>query len=379
MFGLFAPRYVKQAHDLLKNAQKLLCYKKDIWSAETITGFEAQMKKLADAAARRDEKAVEEEGTVLDEMAGKLAPPPKDVSIRENCEVLLVAIIIAVGVRSYFLQPFAIPTGSMQPTLNGIIAYPTKEPPPGLLVRAGQMILRGRSYVDVVCKADGVVSSDDEQEYQWLHFFTHTRFKCGDVTYTVSMPKATLDSFLNSRGRVFSKGDVMVRGYFDAGDHVFVDKFSYNFILPQRGDVFVFNTAGIPTRENGSSRYAPSQFYIKRLGGLPGDELRIEPPALYQNGVKATAPGYVRVMSAKDGYHGYQNGVDDGAGGVAPLTYLATPASPFRVPSQRYFALGDNSLHSSDSRDWGTVPQRNIAGKGLFVFWPFAPHWGIIH
>jgi hypothetical protein len=53
-----------------------------------------------------------------------------DVPLAENVEVFLVAIVIALGVRTYFLQPFTIPTGSMQPTLNCVIGYPTAEPPP---------------------------------------------------------------------------------------------------------------------------------------------------------------------------------------------------------------------------------------------------------
>lgn len=381
MFGLFAPRYVKEARDLLKNAHKLLCYKKDIWNGEKVAAFEAQMKKLSDAVRRKDEKAVDDEAGKLDSMAGEFSPVPKDAAIRENCEVLLVAIIVALGVRSYFLQPFAIPTGSMQPTLNGIIGHATGEEPPNFFKRACDMIVHGRSYVNVICKADGVI--EKEQEYQWLHFFTYTRFECGGVNYTVKMPSATLNSFLNQSGLVFKKGEPIVRGYVDAGDHVFVDKFSYNFHPPRRGDVFVFNTAGIPTGENVGHPEAPSQFYIKRVGGVPGDELRIDPPLLYQNGKKATAPGYLRVMQGTrdapvNGYRGYSNDAEYRPGDYEPMHYLTDPQSTFKVPLKCYFALGDNSYRSSDSRDWGTVPQRNIVGKGLFVFWPFVPHWGFI-
>ena len=383
MFGFFTPGYVKEARDLLKSAHKLLCYKKDVWSGTTVADFETHMRKLSEAISRRDEKTVEEASVQLDKLAGEYSPPPKDAGIRENCEVLLVAIVIALGVRTYFLQPFTIPTGSMQPTLNGIIGHQTTEPPPGMLTRVAQAVVLGRGYVDVVCKEDGVIGSN-MQEFQRYRFFTYTQFQCGSQTYTVPMPQATLRQFFGvDTGVEFHKGEPIVRGYVDTGDHVFVDKFTYNFRAPQRGEVFVFNTAGIPTNENRSNPEATSQFYIKRVGGLSGDELRIDPPYLYQNGVKATAFGYVRVMQGSrdnpvDGYRGYSNTAQYSATTYLPMRYLTSPDSTFRVPLKDYFALGDNSYHSSDSRDWGTVPQRNIVGRGLLVYWPFTSHWGQI-
>ncbi|HWB60199.1 MAG TPA: S26 family signal peptidase, partial [Chthoniobacteraceae bacterium] len=157
MFGLFAPQYVKDARDLLKNAHKLLCYRRDIWSEATVAEFEALMEKLKLAIKERNQGLIEQEGLRLDEMAAKHSPPPKDAAIRENCEVLLVAIIIALAVRSYFLQPFAIPTGSMQPTLNGIIGYKTTTEPPNILARVADGVLHGRTYYNVLCKEDGQI------------------------------------------------------------------------------------------------------------------------------------------------------------------------------------------------------------------------------
>jgi len=48
------------------------------------------------------------------------------------------------------------------------------------------------------------------------------------------------------------------------------------------------------------------------------------------------------------------------------------------VPKHGYFALGDNSNNSYDSRYWGPVPEENLVGRGLFVYWPFNSHWGLI-
>jgi len=57
---------------------------------------------------------------------------------------------------------------------------------------------------------------------------------------------------------------------------------------------------------------------------------------------------------------------------------MSDPTKTFQIPEHTYFAMGDNSYNSSDSRYWGPVPERNLVGRGLFVYWPFIPHWGFI-
>jgi signal peptidase I len=156
-----------------------------------------------------------------------------------------------------------------------------------------------------------------------------------------------------------------------SGDQVFVDRMTYQFWNPNRSDVFVFTTTGIHRIEMSLDPALGSQFYIKRLAGLPGDTLRIDSPSLYLNGSVATQSPFERVMSCKNGYSGYSN-----PGGAQ---YLTTPTETFTLPPRAFFALGDNSYNSSDSRYWGVVPERNVIGRGFFVYWPFSSRWGFIH
>jgi signal peptidase I len=279
--------------------------------------------------------------------------------------VILVAIVVAVGIRSYFLQPFKIPTGSMQPTLNGIIGYPSTAPAPNILRQIGEFIVMGRNYINVVSREDDQLL--EIQPRKMFFFFTFSQLICQWQKYLVYASPDTLSHDFNVfPGRIYHRGDIIARGAIDTGDQVFVDKFSYNFCKPHRGDVFVFRTNHIPgIREDPE---VGSPFYIKRLAGLPGDMLRIDPPFLYVNGTKAEGYGFARVMSAKPPYRGYALGHE----------YLSQPDRTFTVPQRGYFAMGDNSYNSYDSRYWGIVPEANLVGRGLLVYWPFHPHWGLI-
>jgi len=397
MFSFFAPKHVKQGRQFVKDARKLLAYKRDVWTAAQVADFESGIGELEVAVKEGSQDQVENAAKSLDTMCGKNLPPVHDAGWRENCEVFLVAIVVALGVRTYFLQPFTIPTGSMQPTLNGIVGHPTVDAPPNFAVRLFQTAALGRGWVDSVAEQDGGVA--EMKEVSRFYFFTYTevvvaptkdtpdgpRLVTGPVQrYSIHAPKKTLqDGFKLYEGKLVKKGEPLARGYVETGDHVFVDKFTYHFRTPRRGEVFVFNTQDIPKMGNlGPPPRQPSQFYIKRLIGTPGDELRVAPPELFINGKRGEGGGFERVMSAKDGYRGYSNeseGVSpDGMVRRGMMTYLNRPDATETLPAKRYWAMGDNSYQSSDSRDWGTVPQQNIVGRGVFVYWPFASHWGLI-
>src|ERR1043165_7183077 len=143
---MFTPRYVKHSKLLLRHAQKYLRYKRDVLDTATYEEVGGQIRRLRAALRQRDPKEIETRTEELDAKLHQLTPVTWESHWRENVEVILVAIVVAVGIRSYFLQPFKIPTGSMQPTLDGIIGRPMAEPPPNFLQQVAEFILRGRNY-----------------------------------------------------------------------------------------------------------------------------------------------------------------------------------------------------------------------------------------
>ncbi len=399
---MFRPRYLKRAKLLRKGVRKFLSYKKDLLSEEDKEEIEDKLETFERAVSEKDKELVKLTAKELTSICEKTVKSPRNPIIRENLEVIFVAIIIAIGIRSYCLQPFRIPTGSMQPTLNGIICDvhdPDKDPKyskPSLIKTAWDKFSQGRTYVDIRIPKGARI--EKFQEVTKFKFFTSTRiyFENENLeSIKVSVPLKNLfqeknrgglglRSALNiGRSSNFSNGrmdvywvngnhvaiekDFVLQGHCDTGDQVLVNKMSYHFRKPSRGEVFVFNTKGIVGIGGGMK----SQHYIKRLCGVPGDELEIRQNGgpLYVNGKLATEFGIVRVSEEYDGY---------------TITRRITGAPDRRglnevsLQEEQYFALGDNSDDSADSRMWGTVPEQNLLGPGLMVYWPLE-HWGRIH
>ncbi len=390
----WTPKYLKKGKLYIKEAQKRLSYHRDRWSAGTIADFEAQIANLKSGVQGRDRAGVDVAEHALEALCEVHCPLGKDAWMSENVEVFLVAIIVALGIRTYFVQPFTIPTSSMFPTLNGITGHRTEEEPPNILLRALQFATHGRTWHEVVAEADEKVTTvEDVVRDGWRSKFTYTRIATDHGNeYWVNESKAPVEEAFGKNGierhtlvgMNFKKGEPIVRGYTTTGDHVFVDKISYHFRKPKRGEVFVFNTEGIPKMGNlGPPPLKPSQFYIKRLVAIPGDRLRVEAPELFINGKRAEGYGFERVMEGRGdapvngGYRGYSQG---------PAIYddynLHRSLDSFLLPKACYFAMGDNSYNSSDSRYWGPVPQANLMGAGLLVYWPFlregSSHFGLI-
>jgi signal peptidase I len=111
---------------------------------------------------------------------------------------------------------------------------------------------------------------------------------------------------------------------------------------------------------------------------VPGDHIDVKPPELLINGKPAMEPGIRKVVDQAvplgggtvEHYHGYSSRESDYRMSYIPWSLKTNP--------RQYFAMGDNSYHSSDSRYWGPVPEQNLVGPGWFCYWPLTKHWGRI-
>jgi signal peptidase I len=171
-------------------------------------------------------------------------------------------------------------------------------------------------------------------------------------------------------GMIFQGRMYGASGYRSRGDHIFVDKISYHFRKPRRGEIIVFDTGNIPEIPD-SSR---GKFYIKRLIGLENDAIQIHPPYVLVNGqILDERPAFKRIYSRENGYNGYV--IPEMR---PPAQYIHSRNDTYQVPPKHLFVLGDNSTSSLDGRFWGSLPQRDLVGRAVFVYWPFSNRFGLI-
>ncbi|MFZ4116399.1 MAG: signal peptidase I [Chthoniobacterales bacterium] len=370
----FTPRYLKRAREFRVAAYKLFHYHCDLWSKDQEAQARHALHELDEALRLKKTEPLARAQKTLENLFTTLIPPRRYQALAENVESIVIAIVLAVGFQAYLLKPFRIPTGSMQPTLYGMTGHSEMTPPPSPLKRVFDFVRLGRSYISLKAAHEEEILSLEEKTI--LNFFTVTTITTSQGSYSLFAPRDVAIRDFNLRpGRILSPGEIMAQGYVQAGDQIFCDRISYAFRKPRADDVFVFVTSGIRGIEMRLDPALGSQCYVKRLAGLPGETLRIDPPRLFIDGSIPTQPGFLRVMSSRNDYRGYSNGTS--RGDSAP--YLGSPDETFTVPPESFFALGDNSYNSSDSRYWGVVPEKNVIGRAFFVYWPFSSRWGVIH
>jgi signal peptidase I len=124
-------------------------------------------------------------------------------------------------------------------------------------------------------------------------------------------------------------------------DRLVVEKISYRFNPPKRGDIIVFRA---PQKALDAVGSKSKDAYIKRVIGLPGETIEVKEGKVFIEG-KALAEDYIQ----------------------APPTYTWGPKV---VPPDQYLVLGDNRNSSSDGHVWGFLPSEGIIGRAVVRFWP---------
>ena len=124
-------------------------------------------------------------------------------------------------------------------------------------------------------------------------------------------------------------------------DRLVVEKISYRFNPPERGDIIVFRA---PQKALDAAQVQGKAAYIKRVIGLPGETVEVRDGRVFING-EVLEEDYIQ----------------------APPTYTFAEQV---IPADEYLVLGDNRNSSSDGHVWGFLPKDTIIGRAVVRFWP---------
>ncbi|MBL9202800.1 MAG: signal peptidase I [Opitutaceae bacterium] len=432
MFGLFASPEKKMranARNWLEVAERVWHFRRDLIAVPELEQLQArrgELKALVKerAPAEKLQLGIERLEAVLQKNGGAVYPKS---ALVDNVEFFLVAALVILGIRTYFVQPFKIPTNSMWPTYNGMTSEVFKAPAdePNVAAMAVRTVAFGAWPHRLDAPDDGevliplqgpasrnMVWAAKVPGRTWLVIPAEMReyvLFVGERPVTVKLPWdfdfdwTIYEAFL-ARGQPFTpvnlaveverrrrageteqrslggrfvecirtgkrvrKGERVLAFDELTGDQLLVDRASYHFVPPAVGSGFVFRTGNIPD----IVRSYGDQYYIKRLVGTPGDRLELRAPGLFRNG----AP-----ISGSQAFDGNAGRTKNYLGYEAPPRHRPDgrlkPGEVLAVPENSYFAMGDNSPNSEDSRYWGFVPGADVVGRPVLVYFPFTRHWG---
>lgn len=422
----FISQTVRNACAAHKHHRRQLEAQRDILSQQAIAEVELKLDELRDAIRSGAVDALKLKMEELRGVAGKNLRPYPYAVFRECLDVISVALVVALSVRTFFLQPFKIPSGSMQPTLFGVNSIPDFTAALNGLETIGEARANGAElrprFVNRVREELGRQLQSQQtlvipagwgrfkawmEGYSYIHFVAPTngrveavaapwpsavfslcqKIKFAGEWHTIFLPPDYGDFDLKHRAGLmndhfYHQGEDVLKLQMEAGDHLLVDRLSCNFCKPQRGDIVVFGT-------DGTEIHDPDEFYIKRLTVLPGERVQIgNDRHLLINGRRLDnmTPHFGRIFGfdpalppREDEYSGYVNGSVDWkyrlTPGLAPL--FPDAETIYTNGPDSYLMMGDNTCNSSDSRTWGPVPVHNVIGKSFFVFWPFSTRFGL--
>jgi signal peptidase I len=261
--------------------------------------------------------------------------------VREWTDALVIAFLLAMFIRTFAVELFKIPSGSMTPTLVGT-SYDASNKPDELAV-------------------EWDVNDDGEKDLVLERFNRYPRYhvfyrKGGKFDGNEEVP----DLRLPLKARQAAK---------PRNDRIIVNKFIYWFRPPRRGEIAVFRVPPCIYQRD-------KPIYIKRVVGLPDDVVEVRQPHVYANGRQLEAPDIFQRNEYVNRFGDARGGAPDYRPDYIQWHIEAQGYNRWewfdsaKVPPNHYFLMGDNSKSSRDSRDWGAVPDSNLKGKAVFRYWP---------
>lgn len=411
---------LEKSKELVRLGQKVYDYRRDVISPRDLAELREAIDSL-DHLTKKEGVRLEELNKAYDRLhniAKKCGDKIYPVSFwADNTEMILVAAVLALGIRTFFLQPFTIPTNSMYPSFYGMTSqvYKTESEKPNFAKRVFRRIVLGADHYDVQApdtgelmiplfssraEIPGYVRCEKARGTRLFILPTPARlytlyvgdrevkvkvpwdFNLEDVLMKTYYPDAVnfeqvIEQASKSKqiaavngipmiktGRVIQKSKDVLDFDILSGDMLFVDRVTYNFRMPKIGEPIVFPTVNIEGMR-GADGKPDDKYFIKRLVGIGGDVLEVKEPTLYRNGKPIEGAEAFDLNTNQVGeYPGYK------------ALWALGEGKTVEIPKGYFYAMGDNSSHSADSRLWGFVPEREIIGRAIFIFYPFTKRWG---